>query len=684
MVNKIRRKLSQLVGRAGGRPSNIPAQSSTVEDLNARITLLEQLNKDLNHKNSELEDENSRLRDELHKLIVSTKEVNVYDLDGNPTGERLLVTTVNNLSEILEQRLSNLSYSNQFKIFVDKRYENEIWLCLSGDTGAGVTKLSVIVGNVATVNSYENCTVIGQYCGVDTIENLFSAFGELAAQANSMHYVSINGHTYKLHWFNVGDIPYTLAVGGRKGASSKFPFVQCKCQRKKGTTFHNQDVQQCIVRTKEELMTQNIKEGQLKAPLFTNIEPIDYIAGQLHLFLGIGTTLIDDIEKHLNQLDALNVSAIQLAQMKETRNKVGKEIQYKFKEQESIEEKLERTKCELETLQSIIQMLTSRIYGTPREETIERIKYSGCCAHQQLGTDEPICFEDIGYSIPDEWLKCECINEHKWMHRWCMGITEHDYQEQGPEMIHSKINTLRRKICSNDLRTIHERTMKCLWMENYLHDTERNDTETSNGMTLGPSSETHEITPLQQVPTNSQGIHTARNRVRETMSIASQAFIETVEGVGYCLSGGCIKQAESSALVTEEAYEPDYLKQRIEELEEIEKENKRNAAANEAEWHEMMSRNNEQPTSIESPSLVPGIHQFISLLDTSKDYSHTRTTDQEVPWLDKGYHFREKSTRDIVGPSISHTEDVLSDIVGPSTSHTDAIWSWPSAGKISP
>uniref|UniRef100_A0A914D358 Uncharacterized protein n=1 Tax=Acrobeloides nanus TaxID=290746 RepID=A0A914D358_9BILA len=75
------------------------------------------------------------------EVSLVTEDVDVVNDKEEPNGERITVTTVKNVKDLIERRLTNLLNANKLHDFDNPKFKEELWMCLVGDKGGESTKV---------------------------------------------------------------------------------------------------------------------------------------------------------------------------------------------------------------------------------------------------------------------------------------------------------------------------------------------------------------------------------------------------------------------------------------------------------------------------------------------------------------------------------------------------------------
>lgn len=246
--------------------------------------------------------------------------------DGPPPPIRLpTIRVMSNLADYLQLRLTRLAQANCLDL-ANPKFENLIWLAFGVDKGAGTTKFSITILNVATPNSINNLVFAGIYDGPDSYDHLGIAlrYGgrqrSLLSQLNTIIrgglYVGQQHHHVRL--FVVADMMALCGLYGHKGPSSTFPCLLCRVpmtEMRRAPAATSPDLLRTVDELKEHgrAYIAGAREGRTDLQLsrqFYSIRnepilqvPLDHIVpSPLHLILGLACVLITAVEERCRDL----------------------------------------------------------------------------------------------------------------------------------------------------------------------------------------------------------------------------------------------------------------------------------------------------------------------------------------------------------------------------------------------
>uniref|UniRef100_A0A914DRD3 Uncharacterized protein n=1 Tax=Acrobeloides nanus TaxID=290746 RepID=A0A914DRD3_9BILA len=203
---------------------------------------------------------------------------------------------------IVDARISNIIDSNRFRKIPVPEYECEVWIGILLDKGKEETKLALnILNKDGPINSVENITLIGCYTGPENYNWLSNCFKEVAEEIDNLNFVTAsNGTMYPVRKFFIGDYKCMSCVFGLAGTKCKYPCIYCTegFEGKYGLVEFEKvsDLRPDHPFTDEDFSKTN-------SSLFKSIPPSQYNLPFLHIFLRIGTDMVNQLKKAIWRYD---------------------------------------------------------------------------------------------------------------------------------------------------------------------------------------------------------------------------------------------------------------------------------------------------------------------------------------------------------------------------------------------
>uniref|UniRef100_A0A914CWP0 Uncharacterized protein n=1 Tax=Acrobeloides nanus TaxID=290746 RepID=A0A914CWP0_9BILA len=157
------------------------------------------------------------------------------------------------------------------------------------------------------------------------------------------------------------------------------------------------------------------------------------------------------------------------------------------------------------------------------------------------------------------------------------------FTEQAVEAVHQRIKELRKKICVNDEKIIHERLLKDYWIDNVLNDL----TDGNEDYTKFENDESIEEIIVDEPTTSKQPMSTAR----KLWNFAKEGFAEAFDDLGSALSSGFESAARNIGASYRETIEipsVSYLEEIEQELNEIQRQERVRTEERENQYNEML------------------------------------------------------------------------------------------------
>lgn len=205
---------------------------------------------------------------------------------------------------------------------------------ISGDTGAGITKIVLCFGNAKQASSKRNLHILAIYEGDDSAENLrrvlecyeekWEALKQMSLP-NPLSSIKSNSadsqvkQVWPIELFLFGDLKFICNVMGHAGSSATSPCIFCHVSRhefrnpEKGC-FEKEHRSRTLAEWDSILQASYkgaMKEASVKAKPIIPIDIDHIIPPTLHLMLGIGTKIANEIQEACHRRDlglALNQS----------------------------------------------------------------------------------------------------------------------------------------------------------------------------------------------------------------------------------------------------------------------------------------------------------------------------------------------------------------------------------------
>lgn len=349
--------------------------------------------------------------------------------DDTQTTEKLKIVSVQceNIPKLLATSLKDLSDSNQ--LILGGEFENKIWLGVTGDKGAGVTKLNGIIANVRHCNSVFNQIPLGFYDGDDSCSNVREFLPNVVKQLNELIEVTFSHKnqlvTVEVEQFLCGDNKFLSEMCDHKGAASEFFCMLCMRKNNRGKKLI--DLENWNFELKSELRTLETYSRDSKSemngvrkglgPVFTQIKMSNFVPAQLHIFMGIlQKYIIDNLDRIVWVFDNVTDFRFEdLTSKKSILRKVDKDIT-DYKTDLKIDEKdLNTLNCVITAFQNIQAM---RIVPTKTKENL--CACNAACLYRDKAMDKS---KDKKLS----WVKCTHCSQ--FFHYNCAGVWTQMHRE---------------------------------------------------------------------------------------------------------------------------------------------------------------------------------------------------------------------------------------------------------------
>ncbi|CAI2350405.1 unnamed protein product [Caenorhabditis sp. 36 PRJEB53466] len=182
----------------------------------------------------------------LQQFVKSVTSAQTYNIEIEQRSPEKATQSVRcqmkNVREALTERVKSLYYSN-----VLDRSTSPVKVTISGDKGAGSTKVALSFCEGTKTNSTDNCMIVALFTGNDNHADMRENLPEIINQLRNLKNVQFadeNGTVVEkqIEYFLTGDFMFLSACFGHKGPKATNPCFQCMEDSRSLKNLKNWDV----------------------------------------------------------------------------------------------------------------------------------------------------------------------------------------------------------------------------------------------------------------------------------------------------------------------------------------------------------------------------------------------------------------------------------------------------------